>query len=190
VTFTPSSRALLVMDMQNALVQRLGSPELVTRIELAVRHARENGILPIYVRVAFRDGHPEIVRSNPGFAAAAATGGFTESSDDTQIHRGVGYQPGDIVVTKRRVSAFAGSDLSEILRGNGVKELILCGVATSGVILSTIRQASDLDYGLTILSDGCADGDAEVHTLLMTKVFPRQAAVVTVENWLNGPADA
>lgn len=190
MTIAPTGRALLIMDMQNALVQRLASPELVARIERSVTHARGNAILPIFVRVAFRDGHPEIVRSNPGFAAAAATGGFTESSEDTQIHDGVGYRPGDVVVTKRRVSAFAGSDLSEILRGHGVQELILCGVATSGVVLSTIRVASDLDYGLTVLSDGCADGDASVHEVLMTKVFPRQAAVVTVEEWITESADA
>lgn len=190
MTFTPTSRALLVMDMQNALVQRLASPELVARIERSVAHARDNNILPIFVRVAFRDGHPEIVRSNPGFAGAAATGGFTESSNDTQIHGGVGYRPDDVVVTKRRVGAFSGSDLSEILRGHGAKELIMCGVATSGVILSTIRLASDLDYGLKVLSDGCADGDAEVHDLLMTRVFPKQASVVTVEQWITGAVDA
>lgn len=180
--------ALLVMDMQNALVTRLGTDELLLRIRRVVTHARTLGMRIIFVRVAFRDGHPEIARSNPAFAATASSGGFTESSDDTQIHPGVGMEPGDIVVTKRRVSAFTGSDLTEILRGGSITNLILCGIATSGVVLSTVRQASDLDYHLQVLSDGCADGEPDVHEFLMAKILPRQADVVTVDEWIAGPS--
>ena len=53
--------------------------------------------------------------------------------------------------------------------------LVLTGIATSGVVLSTLRQAADLDYGLTVLVDACADADPEVHRVLTEKVFPRQA---------------
>ena len=89
----------------------------------------------------------------------------------------------DIVVTKLRVSAFAGSDLEVLLRGLEVRDLVLAGIATSGVVLSTLRQAADLDFGLTVLSDACADGDPEVHRVLLEKVFPRQADVVTTAEW-------
>jgi len=57
-------------------------------------------------------------------------------------------------------------------------------VATSGAILSTVREASDKDYTITVLSDGCTDGDEEVHRVLTTKVFPRQAEVLTVDEWI------
>ena len=53
------------------------------------------------------------------------------------------------------------------------------GHATSGVILSTVRLAADLDYHVIVVEDGCADRDPDVHTLLMEKVFPRQATVVS-----------
>jgi nicotinamidase-related amidase len=53
------------------------------------------------------------------------------------------------------------------------------GHATSGVILSTVRLAADLDYHVIVVEDGCADRDPEVHQLLMAKVFPRQATVVS-----------
>jgi nicotinamidase-related amidase len=65
-----------------------------------------------------------------------------------------------------------------------VSSLVLAGIATSGVVLSTLRQAADLDYQLTVLADGCADADPEVHRVLLEKVFPRQAAVVTTEEWV------
>ena len=63
---------------------------------------------------------------------------------------------------------------------------MLCGIATSGVVLSTLREAADKDYRLTVLSDLCADPDPEVHRLLLGRVFPRQAEVVTSARWLEG----
>ena len=86
-------------------------------------------------------------------------------------------------MTKRRVSAFAGSDLDLVLRVSGFDHLILTGIATSGVVLSTLRQAADLDYTITVLSDACLDNDPEVHRVLTEKVFPHQADVTTVATW-------
>ena len=80
---------------------------------------------------------------------------------------------------KHRVNAFFGTDLDMILRSRGIDTLILMGHATSGVILSTVRYAADADYQLIVIEDGCADRDSEVHTLLMEKVFPRQATVTS-----------
>jgi nicotinamidase-related amidase len=93
--------------------------------------------------------------------------------------------PEDIVVTKKRVSALAGSDLEILLRALEVDALVLSGIATSGVVLSTVRQAADLDYRLTVLRDGCADADPEVHRVLLEKVFPRQAEVLRTDDWVN-----
>jgi nicotinamidase-related amidase len=62
---------------------------------------------------------------------------MNELDPSTQIHPGVVPQPGDIVVTKRRVSAFSGSDLDAVLRSLDVDSLVLTGIATSGVVLST-----------------------------------------------------
>ena len=86
---------------------------------------------------------------------------------------------------KRRVSAFSGSDLEVVLRSLGVSHLVLTGIATSGVVLSTTREAADKDYRITVLADCCADRDEEVHRVLTTKVFPRQADVRSVEEWCN-----
>jgi len=100
-----------------------------------------------------------------------------------EIHPDIAPQPGDCVVTKRRVSAFSGSDLDVVLRAQAITHLALCGIATSGVVLSTLREAADKDFQLTVLADCCADGDEEVQRVLLTKVFPRQAEVLTAAAW-------
>ena len=72
------------------------------------------------------------------------------------------------------------------MRALATQHLVLGGIATSGVVLSTIREAADKDFQLTVLSDLCADFDPEVHSVLLEKVFPRQAAVMTSEQWIKG----
>jgi nicotinamidase-related amidase len=108
----------------------------------------------------------------------------------TQIHPGVAPGPDDVVVVKKRVSAFTGSDLDVVLRSLEVDSLVLTGIATSGVVLSTLRQAADLDYRLTVLADGCLDADPEVHQVLLGKVFPRQAEITTIADWAASLATA
>jgi nicotinamidase-related amidase len=178
---------LLVMDVQRAIVDRFAEDEsYLDRLAGAIAAARGAGIPVVYVVIGFRPGHPEISPRNKTFSALAATGTYSARSPATEIHPAVAPHPADAVVTKRRVSAFTGSDLEVLLRGLGAGTLVLTGIATSGVVLSTLRQAADLDYGLVVLSDGCLDADPEVHRVLTEKIFPRQAEVVTVAEWAGG----
>lgn len=101
-------------------------------------------------------------------------------SPETQIHERVAPESGDIVVRKTRVGAFSTTDLDEQLRKRQIGTLILAGVSTGGVVLSTVRNGADRDYRLFVLADACADPDAEVHDVLLRKVFRRQADVVTI----------
>ena len=89
------------------------------------------------------------------------------------------------IISRRRGSAFAGTPLDVMLRELDVNHIVLAGIATSGVILSTVRNAADMDYKITILKDCCIDLDDEVHRVLMEKVFPSQADVVdsSTYNW-------
>jgi nicotinamidase-related amidase len=184
-----SRTGLLIMDVQRAIVERLGgeAPAFLDRLGATAAAARSAGVPVVYVRVGFRPGAPEISPRNRAFAAVAPDA-FGEASPGTRIPAIVAPGPEDIVVTKRRVSAFAGSDLDVVLRSQGIDSLVLTGIATSGVVLSTLRQAADLDFGLTVLGDLCADGDPEVHRVLMDKVFPRQAEVMTAGQWIDRSA--
>jgi nicotinamidase-related amidase len=181
-----TSTALLVMDVQQDIVDRFGGEnEYLPRLATAVQAGRDAGIRIIYMVVGFRAGHPEVSQRNKSFAAVAGTGRFAEGDPGTAIHPDVAPAAGDIVVTKRRVSAFTGSDLELVLRAADVEHLVLTGIATSGVVLSTLRQAADLDYRLTVLADGCLDADPEVHRVLTEKVFTRQADVLSIAEWVS-----
>jgi nicotinamidase-related amidase len=178
------STALLVMDVQLGIVERFANDEgYLPRLAAARDAARGAGVKVIYVAVGFRPGHPEVSQRNKSFAAVATTGRFTEDDPGSGIHPAVAPAADEVVVTKRRVSAFTGSDLEMVLRAGGIGHLVLAGVATSGVVLSTLRQAADLDYQLTVLADGCLDADPEVHRVLVEKVFPRQAEVAHAADW-------
>ena len=156
--------ALLVMDMQGGIVTRyVQGEDFFTSVHTALDAARAASIPVIYVTVGFRPGSPEISPRNKIFAATKQR----QSSSSVpmnimEIHPAIAPQPTDIVVTKRRVSAFSGSDLEVVLRAQDISHLVLCGIATSGVVLSTLREAADKDYQLTVLADCCVDGDEEV----------------------------
>ena len=184
-TQTHSHMALLVMDMQVGIVTRYAQTgDFLTPISTAITAARAASIPVIYVVVTFRPGYPEISPRNKSFSAIKQQQSPLQAAmTTTEIHPAIAPQPADIVVTKRRVSAFSGSDLEVVLRAQGIAHLVLCGIATSGVVLSTLREAADKDYQLTVLSDCCVDGDEEVQRVLLSKVFPRQADVVQTEAW-------
>ncbi|HWA86479.1 MAG TPA: isochorismatase family cysteine hydrolase, partial [Opitutus sp.] len=173
-------------DYQNGIVGGLGAEAepLLQRAGRALAAARAAGLPVIYVKVCFRPGHPEIGERNPAFATAKESNRYVAGTAEAEIHPAVAPRAGEIVVEKRRVSAFAGSDLEVILRARRIDTLVLCGIATSGVVLSTVRQAADADYRLVVLADACGDRDPEVHRVLTGKVFPRQAEVTSVDEFV------
>ena len=183
-----ASTALLIMDVQQGILARFASDGdgYLERLATAIAAARAADVMVGYVTIAFRPGYPEVSDRNKTFAAIAGSGRFTDGDPGARIPAAVAPAPGEVVVTKRRVSAFTGSDLDVLLRARGIDHLVLAGIASSGVVLSTLRQAADLDYRLTVLADGCLDGDPEVHQVLLGKVFPRQAEVTTIADWVAG----
>jgi nicotinamidase-related amidase len=187
-THAADRTALLVMDFQRGVVDRFAAADVVEAAARAITTARLHAVLVIFVRVAFRPGYPEVSPANRSFAALTSAVGeaFTDASRATQLHPALTPTADDVVVLKKRVSAFTGSDLEIVLRSRGITSLVLTGIATSGVVLSTLREAADRDYRLSVLSDACADTDDEVHRVLLAKVFARQADVLTVAEWSTG----
>ncbi|WP_329548534.1 cysteine hydrolase [Streptomyces sp. NBC_01356] len=180
-----ANSALLVMDVQRDIVAMADDGSgYVPRLRRAIDGARAAGIPVIYVMIALRPGDLEVSLRSRAMANVVRAGLFTEGAPGTEIHNDVAPQQGDVVVTKRRGSAFSGSDLDLVLRARDIDSLVLTGIATSAVVLSTLWHAIDLDFGLTVLADACLDTDPEVHQFLTEKLFPRWADVVAVEDWL------
>jgi nicotinamidase-related amidase len=183
----PASTAVLIMDYQNDI---LGSiPEeartaLVERAGTVLKAARQAKLAIVHVVVRFRDGYPEVNARNKLFSGLKESGRLLEGTLGAEIDLRVSPQHGDIVVTKRRVGAFSTTELETVLRSLNISRLVLFGISTSGVVLSTVRWAADMDYSLVVVSDLCADRDPEVSRVLMDKVFPWQATVVTSAEFL------
>lgn len=185
---SPSNIALAVMDVQRTKPSYFGpdgafiggAQGFLDRLAHAIRLARTSGIMVIHVAWCFRDGNPEVSPRNRLLSGFRTSGRLPAAPE---FHPAVAPGPGEVIVTRSRVSAFTGSDFEVILRAHAVDQLVLCGIATGGVVLATLLEAADKDYQLTVLCDCCANVDEEVQRTLLTKIFPRYADVLTVEEW-------
>ncbi|KAI1430098.1 Isochorismatase-like protein [Xylaria sp. FL1777] len=118
-------------------------------------------------------------------ARVKASGQFKDTDASVQLHPAIAEAAvDDIHIKKRRVSALYGNDLDIVLRSLGIEKIVVAGLATSGAVLSTVRQAFDMDYEITVLADLCADPSADVHEILLAKILAKQASVVNAEEWL------
>jgi nicotinamidase-related amidase len=180
LTLDTQHTALLIMDYQNGIVSRYAEKlsALLDCAEQVLAAARAANLPIIYVVVRFREGYPEISPRNRSFSQIRESNRMLEGSPQTEVHARLAPRPGEVLVAKRRVGAFSTTDLETILRAKSITSLVLMGISTSGVVLSTVRWAADADYELVVVEDCCADSDEEVHRVLTQKVFPRQASVV------------
>jgi nicotinamidase-related amidase len=187
-TIEPSRTALLVMDMQNALVERFADGErLVAGCKEAIGQAREKGVTVGYVRVAFADGELESAPETSAMAKRLLANAAAMHADHpgTQVHLDLAPQDGDIAVRKTRVGPFSTTDLHDQLKARGIDTLVLTGIATSGVVLSAVRDGFDRDYRLFVVSDLTSDSQPDVHEFLTTRIFPQQAQVITASQLAN-----
>ena len=179
----PQQTALLVMDFQPGVLGMLTDADaLLSQVERAIAIVRERGAQVAYVRVAFEDADFAAIPPTSRMASRVAQAGeaFHADSPATAVHERLAPREGDIVVRKTRVGAFSTTNLDEQLRERGIVNLILAGISTSGVVLSTVRDAADRDYQVFVLEDASADPEPGVHAFLTEKIFPRQAHVIRI----------
>jgi nicotinamidase-related amidase len=188
LSFDAAHTAVLAMDCQAGIVSVYAKPpeEFLERASSVLEAARTAEMPVIHVQVGFRPGLPEVSSRNPLFAALKASPEHQKffQGPSGEIHPALGPAPGDIVVTKHRVSPFAGTDLGQILRAKEIETVVLFGIATSGVVLSALLDACDADFGIVVISDCCVDQDAELHTALLNRLFPRRSTVVTAGDFV------
>ena len=180
--------ALLLLDLQPDILMKLPhNDSYLEKVIATLKKANtSSAIQTIHVTTSFRPNYPELHPNNPSSDRIRASGKFINGTSSAEIHSAIPATANDIYVTKKRVSAFSGSELDILLRSMKIENLVIAGVITSGAVLSTVRAAADLDYKITVLSDLCVDRDQEVHDVLVGKVFPKQAAVIGSEEWANG----
>ncbi|MEV4604207.1 MFS transporter [Amycolatopsis sp. NPDC049253] len=181
----PARTALLVMDYQAGIVSRVADDEaLVDRVGTAISDVRAHGGHVGWVRVGFDDAEFDAIPSTSVFARMVTPESRAVMHADapaTQIDERLSPQPQDVSVRKIRVGAFTTTDLDTQLRGRDVDTLVLAGISTSGVVLSTVREAMDRDYRILVLDDASADPEPGTHEFLTGTIFPKFATVLDVD---------
>jgi nicotinamidase-related amidase len=177
--------ALLIMDVQTGTVSSVPVPQTyLPLMSDTINTARSAGVKIIYIVVSFRPSHPECSPCNSIFGQLAKSNAYVATAPETVIHPSIAPRSTDIVVEKKRVSAFVGSDLDVVLRSLGVKKLVMAGLITSGVVLSTACEAADRDFEIVVLRDLCVDFEEETHRVLMDSVFAKRGKVVVASEWI------
>lgn len=176
----PKKTALLTLDFQMGILGSIPAAEAVLpNAAKALAVAREQHFQIIHVGLGFSSGYPEIPDHSP-LARVKKGNLYIKGTPSAEFHSAI-VRPEELVVYKQRIGAFSENQLHLILRSLGITHLVLFGISTSGITLSTLRQAFDLDFHCVVIKDACYDRDEEVHRVLTEKVFLAQAAVVTAD---------
>ena len=146
-TLPPPFTADFYADMMDTLAHAVDR-KVVEKTLALQQAAREAGLLVCYSATVFRPGYIEISDRNKTFSQRKRSGQPAVSDPVQLIHPSVKPVEGEVVAGKHRVNALYGTDLDMTLRANDIHTLIILGYATSGVVLSTVRYAADLDYQL------------------------------------------
>jgi len=198
----PRHTALLVVDMQNDYCSAGGASDRngrdLTQIQAIypavvglISSARRVAVPIIFTKYTVGPGTaglsgPEILRRGMNFAGLDST---VKGTWGHELINEVPYVDGnDIVIEKRRLSAFTGTDLDLILRSRGVKTLVVGGVVTQGCVESTVREAANSDYYLAVAEDCVASTDAQAHAMAlrsMATVLRYADAVVSSDRILS-----
>ncbi len=185
----PKKTALLTLDLQNGILGFVPAADaVIPKAAKAVDFARKKQFLIIHVGLGFAPGHPELPDGESRWKRLKDNNLFVTGTPSAGFHTAVA-RPEDLIVYKQRVGAFSENQLHLILRSRGIENLVLFGISTSGITLSTIRRAADLDFRCVVLKDACFDADEEVHRVLTEKIFPAQAAVLTVDAFIAEQGD-
>ena len=178
----PQKTALVLIDLQNAVVGMNPAPHSADKVvENSVKLAnafRAKGAPVIYVRVDLNDfmkfpvDQPFNLGDKPLPAAAS------------EIAPSAGFQPGDILVTKRHWGAFAGTDLEQQLKSRGIDTVVLTGISTNAGVESTARQGTGLGFAFVLVEDACSSQNAEHHRFAFENIFPRLTRVRSTDEVL------
>jgi biuret amidohydrolase len=170
----PATTAFIAMHFENDIVGADGPFAGFFRAEIEKHNviatasrllsgARKAGATVVYARVAYSEGHANLVTNIPLAGAVAEMQCLLEGTAGTEITSELTPEASDWISTNAKVSAFAGCDLDDRLRAAGIDTVVLFGVATNISVESSGRSAGDLGYRVVIVSDACSAAAQEAH---------------------------
>ena len=184
--------ALLLIDVQKEVLDKNGTlcgdlPKVAATLLDAVRQlvtwAREYSIPVLWIRMAFRPGYVDASRSVRA-AADEMAGRLIDGTWGAELVDGLGRLETDIVITKKRPSAFFGTDLHFVLQGLGVDRLIVAGTSTNWAVESTIRDADSLDYRVIVPREATGARVGELHEPALRSIASRYGEIKSLNEVL------
>jgi nicotinamidase-related amidase len=172
----PARTALVIIDLQRGIVAVPVAPHSSTEVvknsaELA-RKFREKGGTVVYVRVNMND-----VLRLPVDSPMRDPTAPPPPASASELLPEAGFQPGDLLITKRHWGAFAGTELEQELRRRGIDTVVVTGISTNAGVESTARQGTGLGFAFVVVEDACSSCDAADHRFAFERIFPRIARV-------------
>ena len=184
-----SRQALLLVDLQNETLHPDGAlagdfpsqaAPMLDAVRALVAWARRTGRQVIWLRLGFRPGHIDAVRDS----MSRTRGTLLDGSWGAELLDGLGREPTDIVITKRRPSGFFDTDLRIVLRGLEVDRLVVGGVSTNWAVESTVRDGHSHDIEMTVVREAVDTPFTDLHEASLRSMASVFARVVSLDELL------
>ena len=132
---------------------------MIPNIQRLIATCRKVGVEVIHSRIATltRDGRDTTRRYK---ALGVST---TPDAKEAEILPEVAPQGDEIVLSKLTSSVFNSTTLETVLHNIGIQNLIVVGLATDGCVESTVRTATEKDYGVILVEDACGTIAPQLH---------------------------
>lgn len=179
----PGKTALVVMHYQTDILALFPSvaPTLLSNTRKLCDAARARDVSVYFAKIHFSPGYPEVSPLNRNGQGIRHLGLFV----DDQISPELGRQATEPLIIAHRASVFFGTDLQVRLSAQGIDTLLMVGIASTGVVLSSVAYASDADFRLITVKDCCYDPDQIVHDHLFSTAFESRTTVLSLADALS-----
>lgn len=158
-----SHTALIVIDLQNDYFPAGAYPQY--QAEQVLAHTLSA------IDIAQQRGWPVVLMQHVGGAEAPF---FKAGSDGVKLHSTLFAQaPASVVVEKQHADSFLNTTLSDVLRAQNIRELVVCGMMTQNCVTHTALSPAASDYSVRVLSDACSAPDAMVHGIALRALSDR-----------------
>jgi nicotinamidase-related amidase len=166
----PSKTALIIVDMENDFVaegaplRATMAPAVVPPLKRALAHARRTGMCVIFTTHAHRRDGCDMGVYGSLWPPIVERLGLVDGERGIEIYEELQPLPNEVVIKKRRYSAFYSTELDLILRSTGMEAVIITGVTTENCCHATARDVLFHNYGVIFLSDVTGTFDYVVHS--------------------------
>lgn len=168
--------ALLIIDLQKEDCFALERFDYVVENAAALTDlARTLGISLFYTRHINEAHGADLMLGEPVDNSGRPTS-YLDGTRAIEILDALAPCEGDIVLDKYRYSAFHGTRLAQMLKRRNVKNLIVIGVLTDVCVMTSVFDAYQHDFNITIVSDACT----------ATTLAAHYSALFILSNWVYG----